>query len=217
MADDDNAGDSPYRPSINQRVHLRLSQWATSLPSRIEEVEDDGRIAVTATGTSTPLTGDVITVAWDAPTGVYELEAVVEGIRRREIPLWELRSTGPAQQRQRRAHVRVPLFRKAEVVRYGEHHQADLVDLSEGGLSGILGGGAFVAVGDTVTVAVPLEEEEEEGRIVALNAQVVRIILEPDKPRRFAVRFIQVSIRDADALRREVFALDAEARARTLE
>ena len=214
MADDE--GDSPYRPTINQRVHLRLSQWTTSLPSRIEEVEDDGMLAVTATGTSTPLAGDVLTVAWDAPTGVYELEAVMESVRHREIPLWELRATGPAKQRQRRAHVRVPLFRRAEVVRYGEHHQADLVDLSEGGLSGILAGGAFVAVGDTVTVAIPLEYGDEP-QIMALNAQVVRIILEPDKPSRFAVRFIQVSLHDADELRGEVFALDAEARQRSLE
>jgi c-di-GMP-binding flagellar brake protein YcgR len=199
------------RPGINQRVHLRLSQWATSLPSRIEEIEDDGMLAVTATGTSTPLSGDAITVSWDSPTGVYELDTVVEGVRRREIPLWDLRPTGPGKLRQRRAHVRVPLFRRVEVVRYGVHHNADLVDLSEGGVQATVVGDVFVGVGDTVTVALPLEESDDD-LILALNAQVVRVILEPDKPRRFSVRFIQVPLRDADALRREVFALEADAR-----
>ena len=103
------AEESSLRPGINQRVHLRLSQWSATLPSRIEEIEDDGLLAVTATGTTTPLNGEAITVSWDGPTGVFELETVVEGVRRREIPLWDLRPTGPGKLRQRRAHVRAPL------------------------------------------------------------------------------------------------------------
>src|SRR3954468_258612 len=207
MADEENA----LRPGINQRVHLRLSQWTTTLPSRIEEIEDDGVIAVTATGTATPINGDTITLSWDGPTGVFELETIVEGVRRREIPLWDLRPTGPGKLRQRRAHVRVPLFRRVEIVRYGVHNEADLIDLSEGGMQAVVLNNAFLAVGDTITVALPLEEGDDDQHL-AMNAQVVRVILEPDKPRRFSVRFIQVPLRDADALRREVFALEADAR-----
>lgn len=210
MADDDLS----LRPVVNQRVHVRLPGWATNLPSRVEEVEDDGRLAVTATGSTDPLNGDVVTLSWDGPTGVYELQTVLEGVRRREIPLWDLKASAPAAHRQRRAHVRVHTERPIEFVRYGELHKARCVDLSEGGMSAVVTDKSFVAAGDAVSVTIPLEEEEG---IVAVNAQVVRVIVERDAPRRFAARFLQLSVKDEDALRREVFAMEADQRQTRLD
>ncbi|HEX2074553.1 MAG TPA: PilZ domain-containing protein [Geodermatophilus sp.] len=152
--------------------------------------------------------GDRVEVVWNGPTEGRALPAEVVETEDRPAR-WHLRITGPAERSQRRkavrARVTVPLRTRIEAVDLA----GETVDLSEAGTRAMLDGwGLPPEPGATGEMTL----EFEDGPITT-RAEVLR--LQPRGARWLtSFRFLDLSEKDRDVLRRRVFQGLREERAR---
>lgn len=211
----DSPAPSASRPLLRQRVHIRLARWGTSVPSVVEDVLDVDLVLAGPLGLvegQEPAAGEKLTVSWDDPNGPRQLPCEMGNVLARELPHWQVRPTGEARSDQRRSHARVVTEGPVTIIRDRQAHAASLIDLSEGGLRAELDDPeTVVGVGDLVSVILVLDKIEHDVR-----ARVVRVQVVPGQARTIAAAFLDLGHRQADELRRHVFAEQTRVRARTI-
>lgn len=204
----------PALPEMRQRVHVRLARWAVSLPSIVEDVEG-GDIVLGAPldlmEEQQPVAGERVLVRWEDQAGPHSLPCSFGSVVPRELPQWRLAPDGVARDEQRRRHVRAVTDGGAKLVRDQSTLDAELLDVSEGGIRCRLGGvDDVIGVGDLIGCAF-----NASGKHLELRGKVVQVHLELGKPRVLAVSFLDLTGHQADELRRHVFAEQSRARARS--
>ena len=159
--------------------------------------------------------GETLELVWRGPEELRSVPAELLDVRGGDSPTWRIRITGPSSRGQRRAAVRAPLAVPVEVHAGGTRRAGTTFDLSEGGTRCLLDGepdrtGAL-EVGSVVRVGVDLG-----GRALAVEAEVIRRHPREDKRPELSLRFIGLSEKDEDAIRRRVFAELRDLRSRGL-
>lgn len=181
---------------------LDVSRW---LSASVTDSSDLGMV-VTAPGGADLMvrSGDGVTVRWLATDlGVGLLETIVAGTTRGpQDATWLLRSAGRPTVVQRRRHLRVPVTVRVEAGWEGGRQEMITLDLSEGGVRCLAAGPVGLAAGDTVRLAVGLHDQT-----VAGAAAVVRATPSQGGTT-LAFRFTSLTRREADRVRRFVFARD---------
>ena len=210
------ASESPIRPDLRQRVHLRVVRWGVSLPSVVEDVlESDLVLAgpLHLVDGQMPAKEDRLLVLWEDANGPHQLPCEMGSVLPRELPQWQVRPVGNARTEQRRSHVRVHADSPATLIRDRQAYAVTLVDLSEGGMRAVLADAdTVVGVGDLVSVILTFEKIEHD-----MRARVVRVQVEPQQPRVIAASFLDLTLTQSDELRRHVFAEQTRARSRTIQ
>ena len=151
-------------PDVNTLVDLRLAD-GHEYPSRIEDVTDHTwQVAAPfGGGLEPPETGSALEVRWTGQRGRYTAPARLVGIHRALVTCWTVELTGPVQLEQRRRFVRAgggePITVRPEEPADAPAVLGRIVDISEGGVRGWLGPGAFTA-DQPVLVTVGLEDEQ---------------------------------------------------------
>ena len=203
---------APALPDLRQRVHVRLGRWAVSLPSIVEDVIG-GEILLGApldlAEGQEPTNGERLLVMWEDLAGPHTLPCAFAAVVPRELPQWRVHPDGVARDDQRRRHVRATTDGSITIVRDHEAITASLIDLSEGGVRcRFESADAIAGVGDLVSciIRIGLKELDLRGRIVQVH-------LDLGKPRVLAISFLDLTLAQADELRRHVFAEQARARA----
>jgi c-di-GMP-binding flagellar brake protein YcgR len=212
-------------PEVGDPVAIRDEQGRT-YRSRVEDVDAD--VITVAQPVDLPvlepyIEGDELLLTWTRADGVSVLAAHLAAVRtERTIRLWDLLPTGQSWTEQRREHVRVPAGGTMIVQAIGENSATDepaepplplkaqLVDVSEAALRCTLAPGQDdegLAEGVPVSTRFSVRGSEFEVPGVILRRQEG----ERPEPTRLIVRF-EHSERVADALRKEVFAVQLEMR-----
>jgi hypothetical protein len=202
----------PVLPDLRQRVHVRLARWAVSLPSLVEDILA-GEILLAApldlAEGLEPEKGERLLIMWEDVAGPHTLPCSFAATVPRELPQWRVQPDGVARDDQRRRHVRAATEGAVTIIRDHQALPGTLLDLSEGGLRCRLDDAdAVVGVGDLVSCVLRLGLKELD-----LRGRVGQVHLEIGEPRVLAISFLDVSLTQADELRRHVFAEQARARA----
>ena len=160
--------------------------------------------------------GERLEVIWSDASGLHALAAELAGILIGEQPRWRLHATGVAKRGQRRDAVRAPLIVPVELGLAVHPVLGRTVDLSEGGLRCVLDRTVrdvhdVPGVGEVVRVAVVLPD-----LTLRCLSEVTRIHPRPDARVELSVRFIGLTEKDQDAVRRRVFTRLRELRQRGL-
>ena len=181
----------------------------------------DGELVVSAPcdDTRRPIVlpvGERLEVVWSDPAGLHAVPAELAGILVGEQPRWRLRTAGVAKRGQRRDAVRAPLIVPVELGLSIDPVLGRTVDLSEGGLRCVLDrnahdGREIPAVGEVVRVAVALPE-----LTLRCLSEVTRFHPRRDGRLELSLRFIGLTEKDQDAVRRRVFTRLRELRQRGL-
>jgi hypothetical protein len=153
--------------------------------------------------------GDVVEVFWKGPEHHRALPAEVVEVEQGAVLRWRMRITGPAEQSQRRKAVRARatlpvLARSGSIDLKGE-----TIDLSEAGMRAMLDGwGLPPEPGHKLDVTLELGDGT-----VSTKAEVVR---HQSRGARWltSIKFVDISERDQDRVRRRVFQALREERAR---
>jgi hypothetical protein len=209
------ADEPAVRPQLRQHVHLRLGKWGVSLASVVEDVLD---VDIVVAGPlnliegQAPASGDRLTMSWEDANGHRQLPCEMGAVLTRELPQWQVKPVGVARTEQRRRHVRVGTEQPVTVIRDRQAFPATLIDLSEGGMRVALNDpDTVMGVGDLLSIIIVFEKIEHD-----LRARVVRVYVEPGRPRTIAASFLDLTHSQADDLRRHVFAEQTRVRARTI-
>jgi c-di-GMP-binding flagellar brake protein YcgR len=122
-------------------------------------------------------------------------------------PTWLLRVVGSVSACQRRSFVRADVQLPVQLRAEGADHQVTAHDISEGGLRCSTRTALGLTGGTAVEVGLELELELDEQLRLRLPAEVVRARHPaPEAPLDLGLRFTDLSIADADRLRRWIFA-----------
>jgi hypothetical protein len=183
--------------SVSSRVEVVHDGFISVRPSVGEFVE---QVVVTV--------GDIVEVFWRAGDTQRALPAEVTDVEQGSVVRWRLRTTGPAEDSQRRKAVRgrisVPL-----VAGYGAIDlTGSTVDFSEAGLRAEFEGlGAPPEAGTKLDLTVTLEDG-----VITTKAEVVRT---QTRGARWimSIRFLDIQEKDQDQVRRRVFQALREERA----
>jgi c-di-GMP-binding flagellar brake protein YcgR len=153
-----------------------------------------------------PLGGE-LSLSW---TGERRLRRVTVQLRERchgDPPCRRVSVVGPPQREQRREGYRVPVMGAVELHAGGGRYEARLIDLSDGGLRGLLPTDASLPEGSSCRVALDLVRTG-----LRLDGVVTRVSEGVEGSCEVAVRFADVPVAVGDELRRYVF--EAQRRAR---
>jgi hypothetical protein len=183
--------------SVSSRVEVVHDGFISVRPSVGEFVE---QVVVTV--------GDIVEVFWRAGDTQRALPAEVTDVEQGSVVRWRLRTTGPAEDSQRRKAVRgrisVPL-----VAGYGAIDlTGSTVDFSEAGLRAEFEGlGAPPEAGTKLDLTITLEDG-----VITTKAEVVRT---QTRGARWimSIRFLDIQEKDQDQVRRRVFQALREERA----
>ncbi len=141
-------------------------------------------------------------LVWRGASDLMQAPVVVVQSTRPPGPQWLLRLTGGATTCQRRSFVRADV--QLPVVLHVERtdHEIMALDVSEGGLRCSTREALGLPGGTVVEVSVAFDDELQ----LRLSAEVVRARRTfPDAPLDLGLRFRDLSIKDADRLRRWIF------------
>lgn len=188
-------------PPINTLVTLDVAGWTAPRRTRVEDLDDEVVVAtpVPEGDDHEPSLGTSLDVAWQSARGPMALRARLVSKELRIVPTWRLEPEGPVVITQRRHHVRTGTLMPVVLRAQSGPIDAQVVDLSEGGLRIVRRGTFPVAVGDRLAVDITVAD-----RHMHLLSEVVR--LDSDEDRWFAgCRFTAMTDADADAVRRFVF------------
>jgi hypothetical protein len=200
-------------PEEQTEAEVTLIGRGISVSSRVEVVHD-GFISVRPSVGEfveqvVVKVGDIVEVFWRAGDAQRALPAEVTDVEQGAVVRWRVRSTGPAEDSQRRKAVRGRV--SAPVV--AEYGAIDLkgstVDLSEAGLRAEFEGlGAPPEAGTKLDLTVTLEDGVIKTRatVVRTQARGARWIM--------SIRFVDIAEKDQDRVRRRVFQALREERAR---
>lgn len=152
--------------------------------------------------------GDQFVLTTVSPLGLDEQVVAVQraGARR-----WTLQPVSPATRVQRRAFARVAAARVAVVDHGGRPLRFGVVDLGEGGMRCAAADPPPFHVGDRVVARLDLDDQQ-----LSVEAEVIRLEAGVRAGGSVAFRFVDLSSRDADTIRRFVFARQRLDRAKGL-
>ena len=198
---------SPPWPDLHARCEIFGPWYDTWLPSLVED-RDGGLLQLAipnAPGTIVPVVaqpGDMLTVHWVTAKGAIEVDCRLRNVQRGTLSSWSVQALGLPVVRQRRAYVRAEVHMPLHLMpQLGEPPlEAWAVDLSEGGMR-------IVAAEDALDIGRrTLLEMDIEGETVFVQAEVLRFITDRDGVSTIALKFVDLHRRDADRIRRFVFA-----------
>jgi c-di-GMP-binding flagellar brake protein YcgR len=198
---------TPPWPELHSRVELFGPWYETWLPSLVED-RDGGLMQLAipnAPGTIVPIVaqpGDNVTVHWVTGRGAVEVDCRVREIQRSTLASWSVQALGLPVIRQRRAYVRAEVHMPLNLMpQLGEPPlEAWAVDLSEGGMR-------VVTANEALDIGRrALLEMDIEGETVFVQAEVLRFLTDRDGAVTVALKFVDLHRRDADRIRRFVFA-----------
>lgn len=195
-------------PPINTQVSLEAPGRITPWRTRVEDLDDEVVVAapVGEHDRAAPDLGACLELRWQSDRGPMSLAVTLVAKELRGVPMWRLQPAGPVVITQRRLHVRTDALLPVVLRTAAGRLDGFVVDLSEGGLRSAHRTGTPPTEGDAATVELDLD-----GTTMALAAEVARVEIEGG--RRFVgCRFTDIDIRDADAIRRFVFARHARER-----
>ncbi len=200
-------------PEEQTEAEITLSGRGVSVSSRVELVED-GFISVRPSVGEfvehvVVEVGDVVEVFWRTEDLQRAMPAQITDVQTGAVVRWRMRSTGQAEDSQRRKAVRgrvvVPV-----VAGYGAIElTGETIDLSEAGLRAEFQGlGVPPESGATLDLVVSLEDGETKtmAEVVRTQARGARWIM--------SIRFLGLRERDQDRVRRRVFQALREERAK---
>jgi hypothetical protein len=159
--------------------------------------------------------GESLQLVWRGPAELRAVPVELAEVSGGASPTWRVRITGPSSRGQRRSAVRAPLAVPVHVVAGGQRREGRTLDLSEGGVHCVLQGeqdrtGAL-EVGSVVDLTVELD-----GRSLTARGEVTRRHPREDLRPELSLRFVDLTERDEDDVRRLVFATLRHLRARGL-
>ena len=198
---------SPPWPGLHTRVDVFGPACDTWLPSLVED-RDGGLLQLAipnAPGTIVPVVaepGDLLMVHWATPRGAVQVNCRLRHVRRSGLPSWSVQALALPVVRERRAYVRIevnlPLLLMPQL---GEPPlEGWAVDLSEGGMR-------VVTRDDELDIGRRLLLEMDiDGETVFVHAEVLRSAIDRDGMATIALKFVDMHRRDADRIRRFVFA-----------
>ncbi len=183
-------------PSVNQRVDLQLA--GQQLSSRVEDWFR-GDLVLAAPSQARVAPGQRLRVSWTSTGGPCWLDVVVVEVGERPLRVWRVRPETTTKQIQRRDHVRTQMTQRVHIGGPGASRQGVVTDLSEGGVRVTLADDPAYAVGDPVALKLQVGEAPMIAR-----AEVVRVERPQPGQTDLALRFLDLSHRDADRIRRVV-------------
>ena len=153
--------------------------------------------------------GDHVQVFWRDSASGWALPAQVSTVERGSVPRWHLAILGPAEQIQRREAVRARLAVPVTAVLGDVDLEGEVIDLSEGGVRAVLEAFGHPPLPGTV---VPLTVHLEDGEVTTR----AEIVWHRARGTRWGVslRFLDMSEKEQDRVRRRVFQAMREERAR---
>ena len=188
--------------------------------------------------------GERLELVWRGPDGLRSLPVELVAVELGATPVWRLQPVGPAARGQRRSAVRAPLSLPVRMTAGAAESLGTTVDISEAGGRAVFDGAHAAAADDPAADAAATEGAVEDaveddatpasgdgvpeaGAVVSLRfsigddeitcqAEVVRRIKRPDRRPELTFRFIGLTERTEDRIRRQVFAELRSLRARGL-
>jgi hypothetical protein len=141
-------------------------------------------------------------VSWGGDEGLRMLPVELLGIQQARVPLWHFRTLGPVEQVQRRSSVRMSMTEPVQVRHSGRIFVGTTLDLSEGGLRCIVTGDSDPTAGDSVELALFLDDDHNPLRI---GATIVRVLRHDPRQVTLVLRFRALAEADQDQIRARVF------------
>jgi hypothetical protein len=185
-----------------------------SVSSRVESVRDGVIVVQPAVGDfagdGVAAQGDFLDVTWAHLEGHRTLRAQVLRVDVGTVELWHLEATGRAENSQRRQAVRARVAVPVRM-RYGPvQATGETVDLSEGGTRiSLASAGVPPRPGAAVDLVIDLEGDPLETKGELVRSQRTR-----GGNWLLSVRFLRLGEKDEDRVRRQVFQILREERAR---
>ncbi|MGY1753886.1 PilZ domain-containing protein [Blastococcus sp. SYSU D01042] len=187
--------------SINARVEFVGDGVLTVRPSAGEYVEQ-----------SVVVPGDRVKVYWKSAVTRRALPAEVVEVETGAVVRWRLRTTGPAEDSQRRTAVRGRLTVPVVAGHGTVELTGESVDISENGIRAQFEGfGSLPEPGATLDLHLALEDGELRTKAVVVRAHArgARWTM--------SIRFVGIQEKEQDRVRRRVFQALREERARSIE
>ena len=202
-------------PAIGSRVAVRLDCCTQDRLSRVEDYSGEVLTLSAPThpcGASLPSPGTPVSVAWTSPAGVFRVLTTLVGTQVRPRVTWSLQQQGEVHRIQRREFVRVP---KSGFVLLSQDDtqlvKASLVDISEGGMRCVVGSSVHLQRGAGYEASFKIDDDEIQVRV-----EVVWSRLAHEGLLEAGLRFLDLSRRDADRIRKVVYVIQVRLRARGL-
>jgi hypothetical protein len=183
--------DASTEPLVTAVVRVAVDTLALEAP-----VDRGGRLVLPS-----PREGGLL--VWRGAKDLLQAPVAVVETTRPPGPQWLLRLTGGASTCQRRSFVRADVQLPVLLHVERAEHEITALDLSEGGLRCSTREALGLSSGTAVEVGLDLDD----GLQLRLTAEVVRARRHvPEAPLDLGLRFTDLSIKDADRLRRWIFA-----------
>ena len=191
---------------VRDLVDVVLDSWTEPLVAAVEHVgsgtllieaprDRGGRVVL-------PEVGESGLLVWRGSRDLQQAPVSVVETVRRPGPQWLLRLTGGQSVCQRRSFVRADVQLPVLLQLEGGARQVTALDISEGGLRCSTSDRAGLTGGTVLEVRLDLD-----GFALDLRAEVVRArSASPEHPLDLGLRFLDLSIKDADRLRSWIFA-----------
>jgi c-di-GMP-binding flagellar brake protein YcgR len=203
------------RPDTGTQADVTLVLRGTTVTVQVTKSDESGLIVIPAvtgpTWNDAVKPGDPVEIYWVQESEELRLPARVASTDTSAEPRWQLRPTGPAEKSQRRKVVRAKVELPVVAPWAGGQLKGTTIDLSEGGTKVLVDGWGLPPDPDT---PLPVTLTLEDGVALDVQGEVVWTSARGTKQWVVAVRFPDVTERDADTLRRRVFAALREERAR---
>jgi c-di-GMP-binding flagellar brake protein YcgR len=203
-------------PALNTLVTCAGAGWDGEIASRVEDT--DGSTLVLAAPLDPgdpvprllrPAPASVVRVRWTHPRGMSELRCEVRRVDLRPTPQWEVRPLEPADHIQRREAVRVFVLLHLELRLDEGTFRATTVDVSEGGVRCVVPAKDHFAPGERVDMLLHVG-----GEPIAATAELLRCRQSNGGSTEVTARFLGMDKRDADRVRKFLFAEQVALRAR---
>lgn len=200
-------------PEEQTEVEVTLSGRGISVSARVEVVGVDALSVRPSVGEFVDQVvvkpGDVVEVYWKGQDSQRSLPAEVTDVEQGAVIRWRLRTTGPAEDSQRRKAVRGRVSVPVEVEYGSVELKGTTVDLSEAGLRAEFDGfGAPPEAGVGLILHLALEDGAitTKAEVVRTQARGARWVM--------SIRFVNIQEKDQDRMRRRVFQALREERAK---
>lgn len=202
------------RPEPSAAADIALITRGVTVTANVAESGSEVLVLCPAAGAPGAVTlkeGDLVEVYWAGESEERSLPARVAAVDEGDVPRWHLTVTGPTRRSQRRKAVRVAVDLPVTMPWAGGLAAGLTEDLSEAGLRARVDGwGVAPDPGTRIRLDVTLDAAEGAldvaGEVVRLQVRGAQWLL--------SVRFLDLTERDEDRLRRRVFAAMREERAR---
>ena len=183
--------DASTEPLVTTVLRVAVDSLALEAP-----VDRGGRLVLPA-----PRSGGLL--VWRGAEDLMQAPVVLVETTRPPGPQWLLRLSGGASKCQRRSFVRADVQLPVQLRVERAEHEVTALDISEGGLRCSTRQALGLSGGTSVEVGLDLDDQLQ----LRLTADVVRARHPvPEAPLDLGLRFTDLSIKDADRLRRWIFA-----------